>query len=132
MKDRLNYSRWILTITFFSLIGLLAVSMMTVHWKREIRSVGGGIGTLELDLEKLERRQDTMDNELAHALNPEHLKGLVAVSNLRLAPPQESRIIVVRSKDIPFEGAYFASLDRQPLELASRWEPLDRPGQGKD
>ena len=127
MKDRLNYSRWILSITFFSLIGLLAVSMMTVHWKREIRSVGSGIRIVEMELEELERRQDIMDTELAHALNPEHLKGLVALSNLRLAPPQEDRIIVVRSKDIPFEGAYLARLDRQPLEIASRWEPLDRP-----
>ena len=128
MKDRSNYSRWILSITFFSLIGLLAVSMMTVHWKREIRSVGEGIRIVERELEELERRQDTMDTELAHALNPEHLKGLVAVSNLRLAPPKDNRIIVVRSKEIPFEGAYFARLDRQPLEIASRWEPLDRPG----
>ncbi len=128
MKDRLNYSRWILTITFFSLIGLLAVSMMTVHWKREIRSVGSGIRIVEMELEELERCQDTMDTELAHALDPEHLKGLVAVSNLRLAPPQEDRIIVVRSKDIPFEGASFARLDRQPLVIASRWEPLDRLG----
>ncbi len=132
MKERLNYSRWILTITFFSLIGLLAVSMMTVHWKREIRSVASGIRAVESDLEDLERRQDTMDTELARALNPEHLKGLVAVSNLRLAPPQESRIIVVRSKDEPFEGAYLGSLDRQPLEIASRWEPLSRPGQRTD
>ena len=122
MKNRLNYSRWILTITFFSLIGLLAVGMMTVHWKREIRSVGEGIRKAELQLEELERRMDTQDTELAHALNPEHLQGLVAVSNLRLGPPLESRIIVVRSVDKSLESPYYTGLDNQPRGVNSPWE----------
>lgn len=122
MKNRLNYSRWILTITFFSLIGLLAVGMMTVHWKREIRSVGEGIRKAELQLEELERRMDTQDTELAHALNPEHLQGLVAVSNLRLGPPLESRIIVVRSVDKSLESPYYTGLDNQPRGVSSPWE----------
>lgn len=122
MKNRLNYSRWILTITFFSLIGLLAVGMMTVHWKREIRSVGEGIRKAELQLEELERRKDTQDTELAHALNPEHLQGLVAVSNLRLGPPLESRIIVVRSVDKSLESPYYTGLDNQPRGVNSPWE----------
>ena len=130
MKNRLSYSRWILTITFFSLIGLLAVGMMTVHWKREIRSVGEGIRNAELQLEELERRQDTQDTELAHALNPEHLQGLVAVSNLRLGPPLESRIIVVRSIDKSLESPYYTGLDDQPLGVKSQWELGKR--QGKD
>lgn len=122
MKNRLNYSRWILTITFFSLIGLLAVGMMTVHWKREIRSVGEGIRKAELQLEELERRKDTQDTELAHALNPEHLQGLVAVSNLRLGPPLESRIIVVRSVDKSLESPYYTGLDNQSRGVKSPWE----------
>ncbi len=130
MKNRLNYSRWILTITFFSLIGLLAVGMMTVHWKREIRSVGEGIRNAELQLEELERRQDTQDTELAHALNPEHLQGLVAVSNLRLGPPLESRIIVVRSVDKSLESPYYPGLDNQPRGVKLPWE-LGQ-GQSKD
>ena len=130
MKNRLSYSRWILTITFFSLIGLLAVGMMTVHWKREIRSVGEGIRNAELQLEELERRKDTQDTELAHALNPEHLQGLVAVSNLRLGPPLESRIIVVRSIDKSLESPYYTGLDDQTRGVKSQWELGNR--QGKD
>ena len=130
MKNRLNYSRWILTITFFSLICLLGVGMMTVHWKREIRSVGSGIRIAESQLEELERRQDTQDTELAHALNPEHLQGLVAVSNLRLGPPLESRIIVVRSTNKSLESPYYMGLDSQSRGVKSRWELAK--GQGKD
>lgn len=122
MKNRLNYSRWILTITFFSLIGLLAVGMMTVHWKREIRSVGSGIRDAESQLEELERRKDSQDTELAHALNPEHLQGLVAVSNLRLGPPLESRIIVVRSTSKSLESPFYMGLDNQPRGVKSPWE----------
>lgn len=132
MKNQLSYSRWVLTITISSLVGLLAVSMLTVHWKREIRSVGSGIRITEARLEDLERGQDTLDTELAHNLNPERLKGLLAVSNLRLAPPDESRIIVVRSANASAQSSYYPGLDKQSGGVKSRWELAESPRQGKD
>ena len=134
MKNQLSYSRWILTVTISSLVGLLAVSMLTVHWKREIRSVGSGIRIKEAQLDDLERHQDTLDTELAHNLNPERLKGLITVSNLRLAPPEDSRIIVVRSTPAPSPPSpdYNTGIDSQSGAVKPRWELAERLQQGKD
>ncbi len=112
-------------MTFCCLMGLLAVGMMTVHWKREIRTIASGIRVMEYQLEDLGRRQDILDTEMAHALNPECLKELIAVSNLRLVPPQENHIIVVRSMDKPPQSRYYQALKGDSRLLRPQWELVD-------
>lgn len=97
MKDGFVYTRWLLTMTFLSLMGLLAVGMMTVHSKRTIRIHAVNLDRREAQLEELERRQNILDTDLASSLNPEYLKVLVTSAGLRLGPPREDRIIVVPS-----------------------------------
>ena len=95
MKHGFVYTRWLLTLTFFCLMGLLAVGMMTVHSKRTLRALAIDINRQEADLEELLRRQDILETDLASSLNPVYLKQLVAMSGLNLGPPREDRIIVV-------------------------------------
>jgi hypothetical protein len=97
MKEGFVYTRWLLTLTFCCLIGLLAVGMMTVHSKRTLRTLGGTIDRKEAQLQELGRRQDILNTDLASSLNPDYLKELVSMSGLKLGPPREDRIIVVHS-----------------------------------
>lgn len=97
MKRGFVYTRWLLTLTFFCLMGLLAVGMLTVHSKRTLRALAVEINRSESKLEELSRRQDILDTDLASSLNPVYLKQLVAMAGLDLGPPREDRIIVVPS-----------------------------------
>jgi hypothetical protein len=97
MREGFVYTRWLLTLTFCCLMGLLAVGMMTVHSKRTLRTLGGNIDQKESQLQELGRRKHILDTDLASSLNPEYLKQLVSMSGLRLGPPREDRIIVVHS-----------------------------------
>ena len=125
MKNGFVYTRWLLTLTFCCLMGLLAVGMMTVHSKRTIRSLAVNLDRKETDFEELQRRQDTLDTDLAISLNPEYLKQLVAMNDLRLGPPREDRIIVVHPKvrfqrDPKILDVHPQSTrNRTPLELAN-------------
>ena len=87
-------------MTFFSLMGLLAVGMMTVHSKRTIRTIAVELNEKESTLSELGRRQDILDTDLASSLNPEYLKHLVSISKLDLGPPEENKIILVRPEDL--------------------------------
>tara|TARA_Y100000588_G_scaffold179842_1_gene193688 strand:+ start:5353 stop:5694 length:342 start_codon:yes stop_codon:yes gene_type:complete len=80
-------------------MGLLAVGMMTVYSKRTIRTLAVDLDRKEAELEELQRREDILDTDLATSLNPEYLKQLVSMANLRLGPPREDRIIVVNPND---------------------------------
>jgi len=95
MKYGFVYTRWLLTLTFFCLMGLLAVGMLTVHSKRTLRVLAVDINRNETELEELSRRHDILDTDLASSLNPVYLKQLVLMSGLELGPPREDRIIVV-------------------------------------
>jgi len=95
MKAGFVYTRWLLSLTFCCLMGLLVVGMMTVHSKRIIRTLAIDIDRQEAEFEELQRREDILDTDLAMSLNPEYLKQLVSMANLRLGLPHESRIIVV-------------------------------------
>lgn len=100
MKQGFVYTRWLLMMTFFSLMGLLAVGMMTVHSKRTIRTIAVELNEKESTLSDLARRQDILDTDLASSLNPEYLKHLVDISQLDLGPPEENKIILVRPEDL--------------------------------
>lgn len=87
-------------MTFFSLMGLLVIGMMTVHSKRTIRTIAVELNEKESTLSDLARRQDILDTDLASSLNPEYLKHLVNISQLDLGPPEENKIILVRPEDL--------------------------------
>jgi hypothetical protein len=115
MRQGFIYSRWLLTLTFCCLMGLLAVGMMTVHSKRTLRSLAVNIDSKEAQLQELGRRQDILDTDLASALNPSYLKQLVEISGLRLGSPREDRIIVVRGfEKAPEESAKDETADPAP------------------
>lgn len=101
MKNGFVYTRWLLSLTFLCLMGLLAVGMMTVHSKRTLRSLAVNIDRKETQLQELGRRQDILDTEMASSLNPGYLKQLVAMAGLRLGPPREDRIILVEPASQP-------------------------------
>lgn len=100
MKQGFVYTRWLLVMTFFSLMGVLAVGMMTVHSKRTIRTIAVELNEKESTLSELGRRQDILDTDLASSLNPEYLKHLVVISQLDLGPPEDNKIILVRPEDL--------------------------------
>jgi|GEM_PF-2256044 hypothetical protein len=122
MKEGFIYTRWLLTMTFFSLTGLLAFGMMTVHSKRTIRDIAANLDRKESELAELGRRQDILDTDLASSLNPDYLKQLVALSKLQLGPPSEDKIIVVRSVDFNRRGSLMVSATNQSDTYPARIE----------
>ena len=131
MKHGFIYTRWLLTLTFFCLMGLLAVGMMAVHSKRTLRALAVNIDRRESELEELGRRQDILDTDLASSLNPAYLKQLVAMSGMELGPPREDRIIVVsprRANTAPTlkkEVARQTPIYRTRFELANNNQPRE-------
>ena len=95
MNHGSTYTRWLLTLIFFCLMGLLAVGMLTVHSKRTLRAVAVNIDRREAELEELSRRQAILNADLASSLNPVYLKQLIEMAGLELGPPREDRIILV-------------------------------------
>ena len=125
MKQGFIYTRWLLSLTFVCLMGLLAVGMMTVHSKRTLRALAVNLDRKETEMEELSRRHDIVDAELASSLNPVYLKQLIEMAGLDLGPPREDRIIMVppsSSQVQPIqrqEGMPNASLYRTRIELAN-------------
>lgn len=122
MRQGFIYTRWLLAMTFFSLMGLLAVGMMTVHSKRTIRSVAAELNEKESVLAELGRRQDNLDTDLASSLNPEYLKHLVGLSGLNMEPPKEDKIILVRASDLASPNRDEPSLSVSPEIYRTRIE----------
>ena len=122
MKQGFIYTRWLLAMTFFSLMGLLAFGMMTVHSKRTIRDIAANLDRKESELAELGRRQDNLDTDLASSLNPDYLKQLAALANLKLGPPSEEKVIVVRSMDIDRQGSFSSSSNDQANAYRTRLE----------
>jgi hypothetical protein len=122
MKQGFIYTRWLLTMTFFSLMGLLAFGMMTVHSKRIIRDIAANLDRKESELAELGRRQYILDTDIASSLNPDYLKQLISLSNLDLAPPREDKVIVVRSMDLNGQGSFSASVPDRANTYGTRME----------
>ncbi|MDA0347228.1 MAG: hypothetical protein O3C43_08845 [Verrucomicrobia bacterium] len=132
MKSGFIYTRWLLTMTFFSLMGLLAFGMMTVHSKRTIRDIAASLDRKESELAELGRRQDILDTDLASSLNPDYLKQLVALTNLQLGPPSEDRVIVVRSMDINHQGSFSTNVPDPSNPYQTRLELANNdPGENQ-
>lgn len=130
MKRGFVYTRWLLTLTFFCLMGMLAVGMMTVHSKRTLRALAVDINQREAELEELSRRQDILDTDLASSLNPAYLKQLIAMAGLKLGPPREDRIIVVPPPSTQVAPSPGQEVVRQAPPIRTRFQIANnRPGE---
>ena len=132
MKRGFVYTRWLLTLTFFCLMGLLAVGMMTVHSKRTLRALAVDINQREAQLEELSRRQDILDTDLASSLNPVYLKQLIEMAGLDLGPPREDRIIVVPPPSSNVSPAQRRDVVRQVPQIRTRFQIANnQPGESE-
>ena len=122
MKRGFVYTRWLLTLTFLCLMGLLAVGMMTVHSKRTLRALAVDINQREAQLEELSRRQDILDTDLASSLNPVYLKQLIEMAGLELGPPREDRIIVVPPPSSNVSPVQRRDVVRQASPIRTRFQ----------
>lgn len=122
MERGFVYTRWLLTLTFFCLMGLLAVGMMTVHSKRTLRALAVDINQQEAVLEELSRRQDILNADLASSLNPVYLKQLIGMSGLELGPPREDRIIVVPGPSSSIAPSFNQETSEQQARFRSRFQ----------
>ena len=130
MNKGFIYTRWLLTLTFICLMGLLAVGMMAVHSKRTLRTLAANLDRKETQLQELGRRHYIMDTYLASSLSPGYLKQLVAMSGLLLSPPREDRIIVVHSNTKQPEKSLEVAVTKSASRYRTRFELVNNePGE---